>query len=70
MTQYTTAAHPCSQTQEELGSLSVVDQPGDGLSHHGHKLLKLLIVHHIFLLRQLPHGRRQELQWGHQQAEG
>lgn len=70
MIQYTTSAHPRSQTQDELGSLPEVDQSGERLGHHEHKLLELLVVHHIFLLRQLPHGCRQELQGGHQEAKG
>lgn len=61
--------HPCPQTQDELGSLPLVHQSRDRLSHHEHKLLEFLITHHIILLGQPPHGSREELYWGHQEAK-
>lgn len=67
--QYRVCAHPGPQTQDELGSLSVVHQARHGLGHREHKLLQVLVVEHIFVLGQLPHGCRQKLQWGHQQAK-
>lgn len=43
-------SHPCSEAQNELGSLNIAYEPRDSLCNHKDKLLKLLIVHHIFLL--------------------
>lgn len=63
------AAYPCSQTQDELSSLPVVDQARNCLRYHEHKLLQLVVIHDIFLLCQLPHSSRQKLQWGHQETE-
>lgn len=63
------SAHPRSQTQNELGSLCVVYQSWNGLRHHEHKVLKLLVIHHIFLLCHLPHGSGQKLQRRQKEAQ-
>lgn len=61
--------HPGSQTQDQLGSLSAVHQSRNRLSHRKHKLLEFVIIRHVFLLSQLPHGSREKLQWRHQEAK-
>lgn len=63
-------SHPCSQPQDELGSLLETHELRNSLRHHGDKLLHFPVQLHIFLPDDLPYVRVRQLQGGGHQAKG
>lgn len=63
-------SHPCSQPQDELGSLLETHELRNSLCHHGDKLLHFPIQLHFFLPYDLPYVRVRQLQRGGHQAKG
>lgn len=63
-------SHPCSQSQDELCSLLETHELGNGLRHHGDKLLHSPVQLDVSLPYDLPHVRVCQLQGGGHQAKG
>lgn len=66
----TQTAHPCSQPQDQLGSLFETHEVRNSLYHHGHKLLHFPILLNVFLPYDLPDVRIRQLQRRCHKAKG
>lgn len=66
----TQTAHPCSQPQDQLGSLFETHEIRNSLYHHGHKLLHFPILLNVFLPYDLPDVRIRQLQRRCHKAKG